>query len=462
MTNNPYNPLRPTADPTLFYGRQDAIAFLTLHLSGRMLDKAMVILGQHGMGKSSLLAQVPVVIDERYTSVKIDAAALELDDMVAFIATIVDQTRAMMNAIQASTYRLPPFPDPTDPDVDLLAWLADDYLEVVFSAIWRSRRLVMMVDNADLVLDAIEAGNFPADFMAYWQALLQRFEQLNLLFTINIINENRVLTTPPMDDPALHYRLTNLSIEEAQQVVIEPVQMLYGFADDALERIIELAGGHPLHLHSMGHLIHRRWEQDRNRINIVSLQDVNAVFPAALELARDTIGSIWTHLTNNERLVLTSLLDMHEPATAEVIGEWLHGTDFPLDKVQIAAALRGLDYYGILTTTDDGAYDFASQLQAEWLRRHYQLGTSNSNAILRGGSNTWLYITGFVLIVVVIGFALLTLGGNDNSSTNAPLAGSTITLENEQQRTQQFQATQRALPTPTATASPLPVFRIGG
>ena len=132
MIENPYNPFQPTTDPMYFYGRSNAIAFLQLNLSGRLTRHGLVVLGAQGIGKTSLLRHIPLVVDERYPSIYIDLSAIELDSVVSFVAAVVDQTRTMMNVIQASTYRLPSFPDPTNPYTDLLTWLANDFLDVVF------------------------------------------------------------------------------------------------------------------------------------------------------------------------------------------------------------------------------------------------------------------------------------------------------------------------------------------
>ena len=55
LNQNPYHPLSPPDDPTLFYGRQNAIAFLRQHFVGADNHAILVILGRIGMGKTSLL-----------------------------------------------------------------------------------------------------------------------------------------------------------------------------------------------------------------------------------------------------------------------------------------------------------------------------------------------------------------------------------------------------------------------
>lgn len=482
MVENPYNPLQPIADPTLFVGREDALAFLQLHLAGRITRHALVVLGQYGMGKSSLLTQVPLVVDERYPSINIDLSVLELDDPVALVGAIVDQTRAMMNTIQASTYRLPPFPDPTDPNVDLLAWLSDEFLDVVFAAIRRERHLILMLDDAHLLLDAIQEGHFPPDFMDYWVGLLERYEQLDILATVDITYEYKILSVPLFSDTNLHHRLTNLAPNEASILVTEPITENYQFAPEALERILELAGGHPFHLHSISRLVYRRWQEARH-ITTISLPDVNAIYPMALEMAEQTIAPIWEHMRQNERLALTALLDLRQQQLGgrftirlNLIQDWLDSAGYTLDNVQLSAALRGLEYYGILQVDESGAYDVASGIQADWLtyNRIGEEDEKTSTLITEKFSLMGLAAIGAVIIVILAGAWLFGLFDDDSSEEQSPanVGPATVTLGVDIEATRQvISLTQTAVserpepsqtPLPTSTPTPLPIFRFGG
>lgn len=445
MDTNPYNPLKPVLDPTLFFGRDDALRFLTLNLSGRRTPRALVVLGTHGIGKSSLLGRVPLVVDERYPSVKVDASSIEMDNPVAFVATIVDQTRAMMTAIEASTYRLPPFPDVSDPTVDLLAWLADDYLAVVFSAIRRTRHLVLMVDNAHMVFDAMDKGHFPKDFMAYWHNLLDLYDQLDLLFSLDMRYEARALQTPPLDDPNLHFRLSHLAADQARQLMVEPVQAIYGFEAEALSRVLEWAGGHPYHLHAIGRLLYRRWEEDRTRLNLMTTHDLQAIYPAVLEMARDTIAPTWEALRPNERLTLTAMLDINTPTSLDELQLWLQSAGYPLETVQIAAALRGLEYANVIYVDEAGRYAFMAQLEADWLRRQ-EIGVApvTQRTNLQNGQWRNLVIV-LILIVAAIGGGVLLLGGDDDDATSNPAATTTLEPQN-----------------PTVAPTARPIFQFGG
>jgi hypothetical protein len=469
MNENPYNPLEPTKDPTHFFGRQDALAFLQLQLVSTVNPKALVILGQRGIGKSSLLAQVPLQVDERYPTVTIDISTLELDDPVGLVAAIVDHTRNTMEAIEASTYRLPPFPDPTDPQTNLLEWLASDYLEVVMKAIWQERHLVLMLDNAHLIFDAVESGAFPEDFIGYLAHLLALYPRLNLIVTLDIGYETRALQTPPFDDSKLHYRLMHLSRDKAMQIIQEPVKGQYEILPAAQERILELAGGHPFHLHSICRLLYRL--HDERNLEHITPHEIEAIYPAALEQAEDIVKPLWESMQTAERLVLTALMDIrqHNPDETAIppdaVQNWLRETDYVLNDIQLAATWRRLEYQGIVQTDVDGNYQFAAGIQADWLLRQGDFDQAGEDEKTETNIQIpWsiVAVTAIVLLVIVSGFLLGVFDGDDETDAPDERARPTATFEVDIES-----AEQTAIPLQTQTAgaaeqTPLPLFKFGG
>lgn len=480
MSENPYNPLQPTRDPLLFVGRDETLAAIQLHLVSGTDHHAVTIFGQRGMGKSSLLSQIPLNIDERFVCVYIDLNQAELDDVSGFVAAVVDQIRAMLEIIEASTLRLPAFPAAAE--VDHLDWLAGEYLEVVLAAIRRSRHLVLMLDDVHLLFDAMDTGNLPSHLMTYLAVLLDRYDRLNIIAALDITYETRALQTPPFDNSQFHHRLTNLAPEQAEAVLTKPVEGFYEFEPPALRHVLELSGGHPFHLHSFGRLIYRLYEQER-RVSTIALVDIEAVYPAALEQAGDVVKPLWEHIRPNERLALTALLDLrrHNPAeqfSPEALREWLSKTDYPLNAVQLAAALRGLEYLGIVQTTHHGEYAFSSGIQADWLTTY--IIDAPAETVQRPPGllpktrlprRTLLLITLGPVAIAVLLVLMLVLNDEDNS-TNRAISTATLQLDIEATRQSEFQ-TQTAVaathtptpswtPEPTLTPTPEQTRRFGG
>jgi hypothetical protein len=452
MNTNPYNPLEPTTDATRFYGRRHAFAFFQRHLAGAINEKALVVLGQRGIGKSSLLSQIPLHIDERYVPIWIDVSQLDLDDEVGLVATIVDQTRAAMESVEASTYRLPDFPNPAE--VELLTWLADEFLDIALTAIRRERHLVMMIDEAQLLFDAVAHGSYNRDFFHYLQNLLVQHERLDIVATLDILYETDAIKTSPFDDTTLHYRLLQLDENDALELIQEPVKDVLLYEAGTLRKLEQLAGGHPFHIHSLCRLLFRL-AQERNESDL-GLAEIDAVYTAALEQAGDVVEPLWARARPNERLCLTALVDLrqHNPEDRfpmSAIQDWLAGTEFPLNQVQLGAALRGLEYMGLVQSDEHGNYHFASGIQGDWLLRYTDILSEEKTKppVTLPAINRQMILGGaIILILVVVFLALLLNDGSDDSVSSEDVPPTTTLVPN-------------ITPTPPPTKGP-PVFQFGG
>lgn len=253
----------------------------------------------------------------------------------------------------------------------------------------------------------------------------------------------------------------------------------YQLAPQALSHILVLAGGHPFLLQSIGRLIFRRWEEARH-IDLITETDLESIYPAALEMAGETIDKLWQALSVNERLALTAMLDLrHQQAAVHPndLQVWLQKTEYPLNELQLAAVLRSLEYWGIVRSVGQGHYAFTAELQADWLARYHAAPADE----LQSPVNTRFSITNLsialvALVVIVVG-ALALNGWNthDNQQNPVPDTLPTSTLGLDLAATRQAEyLTQTAIasitpsptssetPRPTPTITPLPPFRFGG
>lgn len=447
MNINPYNPLEPTTDATLFFGRKDAIAFFQRHLAGAVYEKALVLLGQRGMGKSSLLSQIPLHIDERYVCIWVDVSSLDLEDETGLVATIVDLARVAMEAIDASTYRLPDYPDPAE--IDVLDWLANEYLDVVLTAIRRERHFVIMLDDTHLLVEAVKRHNFRSDFFDYLQNLMIQHERLDIIAAFDILYEGEAINTAPFDDTTLHYRLLYLQEEAARALITVPVADQITYDAAALKKLHKLAGGHPFHIHSLCRLLYRLWQE--RKPDGIGLAEIEAVYTAALEQAGDVVEPLWHYARPNERLALTALVDLraHNDDLAfpmSAIQDWLGGTEFDLNHVQLGAALRSLEYLGLIDVDERGNYSFAADLQGDWLLKYTDiLPQQSASATPLPTINRQMMIGGLLIVVLIalLGIGMLASGDQekDNEADDLPPT-STLTINEA----------------PTE----MPIFRFGG
>lgn len=425
MSQNPFHPLAPPDDPSLFYGRANAIAFLRQRLVGANNQELIVILGRLGMGKTSLLLQIPYLIDERYEAVYINIG--NLDSLRLILSKVTEAIVAHMEVIGASTYRVPEFPE--DEDADLRAWFADDFLDVVLTAIRRDRFLLLMLDDFDSLYGEMETGNLPADFIHYWGGLLHQHERLDVVAAVDIRAEDETFQYPATASVHNHHRLSHIEIEAARQLITEPVAEKYTYHPEAIDRILDLCGGFPFLLHSLCRLIYRQ------ELSIIGLDDVARVYPAALEETGEVTDGIWEYLAPNTQLVTLAVLQMDYKTgvTLEALEEWRSESPAIINKTQLGSKLRTLEYLDILHVDAEGHYTVHTELEADWILANKKRPMPTQQSVNRARMAGVIGIV--VVIAIVLAVALLSSSGSSN--TNDDAIPSTLTLDVNVEATRQ-------------------------
>lgn len=465
---NPYNPLEPVHDPIYFYGGTAVFAFFRQQLVGTAHERALVLIGRRGLGKSATLHQLAYQVDEHYVPCVIHLGTADLSSEDRLLRAVVQEIRAALDRAGASTYRLPEWPDSGETAVSARDWFRATFLEVALAAL-RVRHLLLAFDDAHLLLDAIVRGTLPPDWLRMLGDLLAAHERLDIVFALDASYENQVLGVELLNDPNLHFRLTELALSEAERLVREPAAELWVYAEGVVEQILALAGGHPFLLHSICRLLFRRSEE-RGHAGPITENDLTAIHAAALDQADEIFEPLWNTATPNERLTMTALvrLDELEPGQSvsfEMIYGWLTGAGYTINKTQLAAALRGLDYNG-LTQADADQYRLPVQLAVDWVRANSTPAPAAKPESERRDWKRLIPLFGLlaaVLAVGIIGLAALgNLLGDDKNGDQpvrptAPTATLSLNIE-ATQRADFMTQTERARPTetPTITLTPTP------
>lgn len=418
--NNPYHPLSPPQDPTLFFGRENAIAFLRQHLVGAHNQEMLVILGRNGIGKSSLLQHVPFIVDERYQPVYLNILPEQVISVYALVIFAVDNILNRMEVIGASTYRVPDLPAPEAPDSEILNWFASDFLDVVLTAIRRDRFLLLMLDNYQFVLDAVASGTLPRNFFDYLQKLLHDNERLEMLASVPINYEEQALQSSVTANLNFHFRLGHLTEQAARQLITEPIAAYYHVSDEVVDYLLRLGGGYPFLLHSLCRLIYR-YREGTPQLTMIQMNHAQAVYDAALEETGEIMRPYWDQAALNERHVLLALVNLQranpdQPVMLDAIQDWLKNTRVNLNETQVASTLRKLEYSTLLTSKPEGIR-FNTSLECDWLAQNAQLSTAESRQVLSRGRIASLM--GVVLVILIIAGILMS-GILDNEDTVAP------------------------------------------
>jgi hypothetical protein len=466
---NPYNPLQPVDDPALFFGRADVFAFFRQQYVGTAHDHAVALIGRRGLGKSAVLRQLQ--LDDQYVPCIVSLGALDLTGEAVLIAAFAAAIRDTLDQTGASTYRLPDWPDAAH----VRAWFQTEFLDVALSAL-RVRFLLLMLDDAHLLIEAIDRGVLSGDFMGYLGDLLAAYERFDMVMALDSAFEDRILSIDLLNDPNLHIRLSELPREDAERLVQEPVADSLRYEDGVADQILAWAGGHPFLLHSICRLLFRRSEE-RNHSGPITENDLNAIRDAVLDQSSEIFDPLWARASQNERITLQSMAaitrtDPHVYVDFETIYGYLVRAGYAISKTQLAAALRSLSYEG-LVRAHENLYALPADLIEMWVSANVPAAPPadrerDRDAVegtTRPAAARWTPLIGLLAVILIVGvLGAAALGGlfdSKNGDPDQPVEhGSptaTLSLNLEATRQADFLTqTERARPTETPTRTPTP------
>lgn len=447
--SNPYQYESPTTETGRFAGRAEAFAFIQSHLVGGPQTRALSILGPPKIGKSSLLRHLPRHLDSRYCPIRLSLRVSSVAGESAWLHTLAGAVPDVLADLDIQSARLPELPGQP---ADLRDALLGEYMAEGLRSMRRDRHLLLLVDNADRLLTAVQQHSLPRDSFAFLGEMLAAHSHLDMIMAFDSRHESDLLTVGAPFDPALMYRLGPFPREEMESLLcLPPEEGGLVFEPFTLDRIHDLSNGHPYLVQLLGWLIYERMSEQKRLDAPVTLEDVEAVTPAALVMAGDTLGAVWQHGSPHDRLVLAALSALApeeppQPVPHEDVGAWLIAADRELDPRTVNATWRRLEYENVLRLQADGRLLINGGLQRRWLREHITLPKGPG----QGRGMRWRQIV-IVLLAVLIGLALLVglLATRPEAvpGTVAPDVEPTITLGSELQATgEAYDATQAAAP----------------
>lgn len=425
---NPYDPDSP-AGP--FAGREAVLARLHQRLVDPVDGRAGAFTGRRRSGKSALLHQAIARFDDTLVGVYLPLHRLDLHTEAGWLL-------ALSSAIIERVAHLPTSTPLPDTAADRAAFV-EDFLPGIFRVIRARRRLALLLDDADRLLDAVAAGQLPNDTFAFLQTLIG--PQVGIGVMIAASHEDRLDALAPLVDTADVQRLTNLPLEAVAEALVQPARGYYAVDDETVGAVYAATGGEPWLVHHFGHLFFKEMQSRHNGLGAarrLTPAAVRAAIPTVYAAVESSFRQAWSLLTRDERLVLTAMSSLmyNNPLgviDVDKIEAWLVETDYPMDPTAIKAAMRGLEYAEIV---DGSAANLriASGLMQKWLLENSQLGPLNAppspratqtvGALLnpRGRALRLLVV---ILLLLLAAAALIRLD-TDNDPDRAPVP--TITL----------------------------------
>jgi hypothetical protein len=401
-------------DSAGFIGREAFLAAIHQYLADPVDPRMLTILGARLSGKSFLFSRFGELFDDDFLAVRPSPAGA-IPDETAWITALAAATSAML-ADRGSPVALDP--PALASAAEARFWLADHALPRVLRRIRDHRRLVWLIDDAERLVDAVQAGRLPADHFDFLHGLLDRFPQLRMVGSLSSEREGDLPRLAPLAAPDLTIQLRRPTTEEASAylagvgLALEP---------ELVARAIRLTGRHPRLLTLFGRALAAQAEGDHEAA-------LTRAAAQAYEAASADFQRQWGALGRDEQVVLAAMASAEgphpAPATAPQITRYLVETDHPLDQTTVGATLRSLTHAGLLVPDEHGGFALEAGLFRRWVQDNGRPGAHGARANRSLAASEWFILA---LLVLIGALALLASGSAQPDRGGVEPAPATVT-----------------------------------
>ena len=383
---NPYVAGTPLeAGSPLFFGREDLFSFVGENLNAAHRNN-LVLIGQRRTGKSSLLKQLPLRLEDDYLPVYLDGQSIALDPgLPAFFSNLAMEIGL---ALQDRGFAV------ASPDLHDFArrpthTFEHDYLRRVRAAIG-DRHLVLLLDEFEELESAAKRGNLDASVFGFLRHLIQHEPRLSVIFCgTHRIEELATDYWSVLFNISLYKHVGFLEYDEAIRLIREPVAA-YGlhYDDLALDKMWRITAGHPYFLQLLCHSLVN--QHNRGGRSYITVSDVNAALDEILSSGEAHFVYLWNESSRAERQVLTALsrmMTLTGHVTPVQVEDYLTERGLPLDRHIIAETLHHLTLRDILAMQVDsqpmgiaGTYSWRLGLLGLWIEKYKSLSLIQEGA----------------------------------------------------------------------------------
>ncbi len=426
---NDYSPSNPYAcsatDQTLapFAGRQAAFARLRQQLTDTTRSGALLVLGRRRIGKTAFLRAFDMAFDDTFVGVYLNLRELTAQTESEWWLSLA---QAITERLIERAFTLNRLIDLSPPGDDARTWFTQTYLPPVLTLVRPFRRIVLLADDAEALLDAVSAGHLAADTITFLRELIDTRARLHLTLTLDSAYEGRVSKLQPLVRPIDVIRLTHLSQDEVHWLLREPVEGRYRLDDAALEAAWRLTGGEPSFVQALGCVLYRSVEDDLTASQVTA-EEVKQVAGQVFSMTADDLGRAWETLNYQEQQALRAISQLQyahplRPIDAATIAHWLADSDDPIDATAVSATIRSLEYREMVRLTPEGV-TLTSDLLHRWLLeraypaaltavRRAPAASEGSPALTRRNRGLRLALLVVLLVMLIVGILLLTTLSN--------------------------------------------------
>lgn len=368
---------RPVANPyegysglpvtgSTFVGRADIFREIEARWASSDLLPAIFLYGHRRMGKTSILRNLETAVTPGTLLVFLD-----MQD-----AGLVDHTGQLLRDVAEAVHRrvseagldlgAPPLPErfgtlgEARREVNLLLERLAPRME--------QRRLVLAIDEFEIVEKGIGAGRIDAGFPGYLRSLNQSYRWLGLIFGgLHTLDEMGRDYRQAFFGQAEHVRVGYLRRDDAVRLITRPSpDFALEYEPDLLAALLSLTSGQPYLVQRVCWELVRRWNErflaeGESLPRLLGLDDLAPVLDDDLYAgAAYYFDGVWSNVTAEERRLMQRM--------AVRPGSWslaeLNGGG-----VAIEETLGLLDRHDVVVR-EEGGVRFASELMRRWVDAH--------------------------------------------------------------------------------------------
>jgi HEAT repeat protein len=302
--SSPYIAGPPVKSPEMFYGRQATFTWIQENLSGTYQDNVLVLYGERRTGKTSVLYQLQYHLPPTYALVLVDLQSIAYA-LGSTSELLYAMARKVTGGLQKQGLALP------RPDREAYGEHPIEEFEALGELISQlardsGQRAVLIADEFDLLIEAVEDGRVSPYVFDCIRGLMQHQDGLSFIFA-GAHKLSAMLKNPQsiLFNTALRRKVSFLEPLEAERLIREPVAEVLWYDELAVEKILRVTAGQPYFIQYICHEIVNLARRDSK--NFVMLRDVDRALQTTVQETTGIIRHSYMSLNRDGQIALAAL-----------------------------------------------------------------------------------------------------------------------------------------------------------
>ncbi|HEX7734995.1 MAG TPA: ATP-binding protein [Ktedonobacteraceae bacterium] len=342
---NPYSTGAPVIDNSMFFGREHDVAKLKTELALNTAQRIIVLHGLRRSGKTSLLRHLASndILDN------CSAIYLDLQTMIhemTISSLFFSIGYEIQRTVKRKTQIILPLPEKSA-FKDEPTFTFDVFLDEVETTLSK-HRLVILIDEFEILQEQAQEGRLPATFFRYLRGLMQGRRMNFLLAGTHRLEQLTKDYWAVFYNFALLHHLSKISSEGATSLITVPTSQHLTYDHFAIEKIHQLTGDQPFLLNNLCRILVDHCNDLRK--TYVTLHDVNALLSSAVAINSIPFNSLWQQIPPEEQSVMAMIAQTsHErPFTFTEIENFAKTEHIPFEQWQLRDVLSSLTQQDLL------------------------------------------------------------------------------------------------------------------